>query len=185
MDRVTSCKRVWGDGLMYMNRFHLGKLETLVGKTLAFLFNYPIYPNFKLNYRIHPSLNSCSSLMYRSPNLTVRFACFWKIGVKSRVGAPQKIVDSRGEILISLTLVFWSTEWSKAKWGIFNIKQFNILVQSLLWATFLLLHRFWKYTCIKEACEKVTFCIRSPCMILLEDAYVLGDLLVPIEQKHW
>ena len=84
-----------------------------------FMLNYPIYPNFQLNYPIHPSLNSCSSLMYRSPNLTVRFACFWKIGVKSRVGAPQKIVDSRGEILISLTLVFWSIGGPKAKWGFF------------------------------------------------------------------
>ena len=137
-----------------------------------------------LNYLIHPSLNSCSSLMYRSPNLTVRFACFWKIGVKSRVGAPQKMQDSRGEILISLTLVFWSTEWPKAKWGIFNIKQFNILVQSLLRATFLLLHRFQEYTCIKEAFEKVTFCIRSPCMILLEDAYALGDLLLCLLNKN-
>ena len=62
------------------------------------------------------SITTCSSLMYRSPNLTVRFACFWKIGVKSRVGAPQKMEDSRGEILISLTLVFWSTGWPKAKW---------------------------------------------------------------------
>ena len=80
----------------------------------------PDLPEFQLNYPIHPSLNSCSSLMYRSPNLTVRFACFWKIGVKSRVGAPQKMEDSRGEILISLTLVFWSTERPKAKWGFFR-----------------------------------------------------------------